>query len=153
MLYKFKLGHNATKATKRICCAKSEGAVDHRIVTRWFKKFYLVCKNFNNLARSGSPKSKDSLAVLLTIKANLVSSILRVSGELGILLTSVVLLLHNLSKSIWSYWIVPHITKILKNFWWLVVRVLWQINFWRLFRAKSIFILNNQFYFKQFSLA
>ena len=28
MFYKFKLGHNAVKATKNICCAKGEGAVD-----------------------------------------------------------------------------------------------------------------------------
>ena len=25
----FKLGHNAIEATKNLCCAKSEGAVDH----------------------------------------------------------------------------------------------------------------------------
>ena len=35
----------------------------------------------------------------------------------------------------------------------LVVWVLWHINLCRLFNAKSILALNNQFYFKQFSLA
>ena len=36
---------------------------------------------------------------------------------------------------------------------WLICWVLWHINFSRLFNAKSIFYANNQFYFKQFSLA
>ena len=36
---------------------------------------------------------------------------------------------------------------------WLVGWVLWHINLCRLFNAKSIFYVNNQFYFKQFSLA
>ena len=35
----------------------------------------------------------------------------------------------------------------------LFVWVLWHINLCRLFNAKSIFDTNNQFYFKQFSLA
>ena len=35
MLYKFKLGHNATEATKTIFCMKSEGIGDHNTVTRW----------------------------------------------------------------------------------------------------------------------
>ena len=35
---------------------------------------------------------------------------------------------------------------------WLVVWVLWHINLCRLVKAKSIYA-NNQFYFKQFSLA
>ena len=29
MLYKFKLGDDAAKTTKNICCVKGEGAVDH----------------------------------------------------------------------------------------------------------------------------
>ena len=29
IFYKFKLSHNATKATKNICCAKGEGTVHH----------------------------------------------------------------------------------------------------------------------------
>ena len=35
MIYEFELGHNATEATKNICCAKGDGAVDHSIETRW----------------------------------------------------------------------------------------------------------------------
>ena len=34
MFYKFELGHNTTKTTKNIPCAKDEGAVDHSTVTR-----------------------------------------------------------------------------------------------------------------------
>ena len=39
MLYEFKCSHNIVEATKGICCAKGESAVDERTVTRWFKKF------------------------------------------------------------------------------------------------------------------
>ena len=53
MLYEFKLGHNAVEAAKNICGAKNEGVVDHRTVTRWFKKICSGYKNFDNQARSG----------------------------------------------------------------------------------------------------
>ena len=29
MLYEFELGHIAMEATKNVCCAKSEGAIDY----------------------------------------------------------------------------------------------------------------------------
>ena len=45
----------------------------------------------------------DYKAVLLVIEANLMSSTQRVSGELGILQSRVVHLLHNLDKSNQSY--------------------------------------------------
>ena len=61
---------------------KGEGAVDHRTVTRWFKKFRSRCKNLDNQTGSGRPKTVDSEAVLRAIEANLVSSTRRVSGEL-----------------------------------------------------------------------
>ena len=57
MLYKFKLGHNAAEVTKNICCMIGESAVNHCTITRWLKKFYSGCKNLNNQARSGRPKS------------------------------------------------------------------------------------------------
>ena len=44
-------------------------------------------------------------------------------------------------------------TDILESVGWLVGCVLWHINPCRLFNDKSIFKTNNQFYFKQFSLA
>ena len=34
MLYESKMGHDVTEATKKICCAKDEGAADDNIVTR-----------------------------------------------------------------------------------------------------------------------
>ena len=51
--------------------------------------------------------------MLQAIEANLASSTWRVSGELG----SVVYHLNNFGKSLRSRQIVPHITKILQNFW------------------------------------
>ena len=44
-------------------------------------------------------------------------------------------------------------SKEVKLYLWLVGWILWHINLCRLFNAKSIFYTNNQFYFKQFSLA
>ena len=45
----------------------------------------------------------------------------RVSGELGILLSSVVCHHHELSKCIGSLRIEPHVTKILQNIWLMLV--------------------------------
>ena len=94
-----------------------EGAVDQRIVTRWFKKFCSVGKNLDNQTKSGWFKIVDSEAVLEAIKENLVSSTLRVSGEFGISQSSVVCNHLDLSKSMWSCQIKPHVTKILQKFW------------------------------------
>ena len=65
-IYVFELGLNTVKAIKNICCTKGKCAVNHGKVTRW-------CKNFDNQATSGRPKT------------NLASSTKRVSGEFGIL--------------------------------------------------------------------
>ena len=54
---------------------------------------------------------------IMNSKANLVSSSRGVSGELSISQSNIFHHFHNLSKSIWSFWIVPHIIKILQNFW------------------------------------
>ena len=64
MLNEFELGYNAVEATKNIYCVKNEGAFDYSTVTRWFKKFCLSCKNFDNQAKSGRPKTVASEAVL-----------------------------------------------------------------------------------------
>ena len=53
--------------------------------------------------------------------ANPVSSTQRVSGELGISQSSVVCHLHDLDKSSQNYWIELHITKILQDFWLILV--------------------------------
>ena len=60
MLYNSEQGHNAVEADKNICCVKSEGAVDHSIVTRWLKKCHSTCKTPNNQARSDRPKTMNS---------------------------------------------------------------------------------------------
>ena len=95
MLYKFILGHNTGEATKKICHAKGEGAVDHTTLTRWFKKFLSDQKNFDNQAKSGRPKTMDSEA----IRANQINFTWRVLGELIISQSSVVCHLHDLNKS------------------------------------------------------
>ena len=43
--YKFELGHNTVEATKNICFARSEVAVNQN--TRWLKKVSLGCKNLD----------------------------------------------------------------------------------------------------------
>ena len=116
MPYEFKLGHNAVKATKNICCAKGERSVDHKTITCRLKKFCSGCKNLDNQARLGRPKTIDSELVLQAKETNQASSTCRVSGKLGILQSSVVCRLYELGKGIKSYQIVPHITKILQNF-------------------------------------
>ena len=74
MLYEFDEGHNTAEAIKNISCTKSEGAIDHRTVIRWPKKYCLGCKTLDNQTRPGRPKTVDSGAVLQDIEPNLVSS-------------------------------------------------------------------------------
>ena len=93
LIYKFKLEHNPAEATKNICWAKSEGAIDNSTV-RWFKKFCLGCKNFDDQAMAGRSKTRKSKAALQAIETNLQSSTLRVSGNLSILQSRVVYHLH-----------------------------------------------------------
>ena len=66
MLYEFKLGYNTLKASKNICGAKVEDAVDQSTVTRWFKKFYLSGKNFGHQTRS----TVDSETIFEAIEVN-----------------------------------------------------------------------------------
>ena len=40
MLYEFKVSYIVTEATKNICCAKGEDAVDHSTVNRLYKKYF-----------------------------------------------------------------------------------------------------------------
>ena len=101
MLYEFELSHNAAEATKNICFAKGEDAVDHDTVTSWFEKFLSGCKNLDDQTRSDEPKSVDSEAVLQTIEANPSSSTLdaqRISGELSISQSNAVRKIMNQSK-------------------------------------------------------
>ena len=82
--------------TKNICCVEGEGAIDHSTVTRWIKKF---CKNINNQARLGRPKTLDLKAVLQAMEAYLVSSTLGVSGKLSISQSNVFCLFMNSVKA------------------------------------------------------
>ena len=70
MLYEFTLDHNVAEATKNIFCAKGEDAVVYNTVNRCFMKFGLGCKNLDEEASWGRPKTVDSEAVLQTIEAN-----------------------------------------------------------------------------------
>ena len=73
ILYKFELGHNIMEATKNICCMKGEGAIDHRTVTKWLRKFYLGCKKLDNQARSDMCKIVDSKAMFQALRVYQVS--------------------------------------------------------------------------------
>ena len=72
----------------------------------------------------------------------------RVSGELSILQSSVVCHFHNLSKSIQSFQIVLHVTKILQNFWltfikfliWIKEFIMFFIFLYDLFQCAYIYI-------------
>ena len=72
------------KATKNIHCMKGKGTIDYSTVTKWFKKFCLGCKNLDDQAKSGKPKTVNFKAMLKAIKAKLASNTQKVSGELSI---------------------------------------------------------------------
>ena len=94
-----------------------KNTVDHCTVSRWLKKFCSGCKNLNNLARSGKPKSMDSNAMLQVIAANPQSSTQRVSGEFNISQFIVVHFFHDSCKSISCWQIELWAMKILQSFW------------------------------------
>ena len=107
VLYEFELGHKAVEATKNICCAKDDDAVDHYTVTRWVKKYRSGWNYLDNHVRSG--KIKTEYFVLQNIEANPASCTRRVSGELSISQSRVVHHLHDLGNSIRSSWIVSRV--------------------------------------------
>ena len=90
-------------------------------VNKWLKKLQSGCKTFDDQAWSDKPKAVDSETVLQAIKANLASSDRRVSGELGILQFNVVGHFHDFNKIIRNFRIVPHDTKILQNFCFILI--------------------------------
>ena len=101
MFYELELRHNLAEATRNICCTKGEGTPKHSRVTRWiFKKYRHGYKTPDDEARSGRPKTVNYKVVLQALKANLVSSTRRVSGNLG----TVVHHLHDHSKNIHQGW-------------------------------------------------
>ena len=48
---------------------KGPGAIDHSTITRWLKKFRWGCKNLNDQAILGQPKTVDFEVVLEAIEA------------------------------------------------------------------------------------
>ena len=104
MLYNFKLDYYVAEATKNISRKKCEDAVDHKTVSRCFKKFCSDCKSLNNQTRSGKHKTIDSKAMLQVARVCISHS-------------TVVCHLYDHGKSVQSCQIVPHITKILQKFW------------------------------------
>ena len=56
MFYKFQLSYKIVEATKNTYKTKDEGAVDHRTVTKWLKKFHSGCKSQDDQTKSDGPK-------------------------------------------------------------------------------------------------
>ena len=112
IFYKFKLGHIYAEATKNLCCAKGGWAVDHYSIGRLFMKFASGFKILDDQLKLGKPERVDSLAILQTTEANQVTRTRRVSDDAGIAQFSVIHYYIHLSKSIMSWWIVLHVTKI-----------------------------------------
>ena len=83
MLSNFQLDHTTAKATKNICCAKDEDAVDYKTVNSLFKKFCSSRKNLNCLAQSDSPKNIKYKTILQSIEVNQVSSTQRYQANLA----------------------------------------------------------------------
>ena len=92
---------------------KGEGAVVHSTISRCFKKIPPSYEGFDDQAKSGRPETVDSES----IEANPASFPRKVSGELDILQSSVDHHLHDYGKHNKNYPLVPHVTKILQNFW------------------------------------
>ena len=92
MLYGFQQGHKAAEETKNICCVKGKYELDHCTVIKLSKTFHSGCKNVDDQAKSGRPKTVDFEATV----ANLASSSRRVSGEFSISKYSVVFYFYDL---------------------------------------------------------
>ena len=103
MLYEFKPGNNATKTSRNICCAESQGAVNHCKVSRQLKKFRSGCKNFDDQATSGRTKNINSQAVPQAIETKPTSSSGKISGDVSILQFRVVRHLPALSDNASRY--------------------------------------------------
>ena len=87
-LYEFKLGHNAMEIFKIFFHVRGEGAVDHTKVTRHF----MSCKIFKESSTESIRQAWN-----LTVQSGFVTFMA-------------------LAKNIQSFWIVPHITKLLQKF-------------------------------------
>ena len=118
------------QATQNICCAKGESTVDHSTIIWWFKNFAWVARI------STIRQSQQGLKPLIlrwgrapNHKGKPASSTLRVSGELGVLQSSVFRHIYDICKSIKSCRTMPHISKILQNRWLTQVWLKWCVRF------------------------
>ena len=84
LLYKFKLGHDATEATKNICCMKSECTVI--MIFQMVQEILLV---FPRSRQSGKVRV-DSKFMLQAIELNSAGSSQKVTGKLSISQSSMV---------------------------------------------------------------
>ena len=65
VLQEFERGHNAAEAIKNISFTKDENTVEPNWLIRWFWKFLFGCKNLDDKARLGRPKTMDPDTMLL----------------------------------------------------------------------------------------
>ena len=100
----FKVGHNYEEATKNICCAKRWRRSWSQYSDQMVQEILLRLQGPYHNAGSSRSKTVGSKPMLAIIVVNLVSSTWTVSGEL-VIFTSL------------SWWIKPHTTKLLQNFW------------------------------------
>ena len=134
-LYEFKLGNYVVEAAKNICGVKSKDINDYSTVTKRLKNFRLDCKKREDPAGSDRPTSANSKVAL---QAGPMSKTWIVSGEPGTLQSS--MFRYELGKSLRSWGIVPHVSKILQNFW-LTLTVHWSSR--TLCTWGSTFIINS----------
>ena len=106
------------EVTQNTFCAKDEGMVDPRTVTRRLKKLCSGCRYQDNQAKSGRYNTMDSEAMFQANEANPVYRNYRsVSGEFGISKSKLVCYFLNLDKRISCCQSLFHVTKMLQNLW------------------------------------
>ena len=74
------LAMTSQKQPKKFVVQKMKG----QLITVWFKKFCVGCKNLDDQVKSGRAQTMESKGVLQAIGKDPVSSSQRVSGEFGI---------------------------------------------------------------------
>ena len=61
------------EATKSFYCVEHEGIVDYNTINKWFKKFWLGCRNIDDLEKSSRPKTINFKTVFQAVLENQVS--------------------------------------------------------------------------------
>ncbi|CAK9821561.1 Histone-lysine N-methyltransferase SETMAR [Anthophora retusa] len=70
VLFYFRKGKNAVQTAKKVTDVHEEGAVNERMVQRWFKKFQDVDFSLNDEKRSGRPINIDKDQISSLIESN-----------------------------------------------------------------------------------